>query len=110
MYIYASMDERQLMRVAKALADPTRFRILQAIAAVDEVSCGDLARQFPIAQATVSHHLKILVDSGLVDARAAGQHHYYRAVRGMLDEYRRALGDAFRARRRTSKREVDHGP
>jgi ArsR family transcriptional regulator len=100
------MEARHIERIAKALADPTRFRILKAIAATDEINCGDLARRFPIAQATVSHHLKILEEAGLVHVRAAGQHHFFRADHVALDDYRRALGAAFapRARTRATKR------
>ena len=52
------MDEQKLIRIAKALADPRRFRILKAIAVSGEVCGGELAEQLPIAQASVSHHLK----------------------------------------------------
>jgi ArsR family transcriptional regulator len=90
------MSPERLIRIAKALGDPTRFRLLQAIASArgGELCCGDLARRFPIAQATVSHHLKILVDAELVESRRDGQHSWFRAVRPVLDEYRRALRQA----------------
>jgi ArsR family transcriptional regulator len=99
-----SMDERQMLRIAKALADPTRFRILQEIATHEWICCGDVARQFPIAQATVSHHLKILSDSGLVEARREGQFGYFRALPAVLDEFRAALGDALGQSARRSRR------
>jgi ArsR family transcriptional regulator, arsenate/arsenite/antimonite-responsive transcriptional repressor len=79
----------------KALADPTRFGILQAIAAAGERSCGDLAKRFPITQATCSQHLKILLDAGLIAMRREGQFHYYSMVRDTLEAYRRALGATF---------------
>ncbi|MGC8785438.1 MAG: ArsR/SmtB family transcription factor [Armatimonadota bacterium] len=72
------MDDSALVRIAKAIADPTRFAILKAIAAHEEVSCGKVAEMFPIAQATVSHHLNMLVNAGLVEMRKQGQHHYFR--------------------------------
>jgi ArsR family transcriptional regulator len=89
------MTHDYLIKITKALADPTRFRILQAIAAAEESSCGDLAKRFPITQATCSQHLKILADAGLIAMRPAGQFHYYRLVRDSLDAYRHALGAAF---------------
>ena len=89
------MDNRQLLKVAKALADPTRFGILQSIASTEEICCGDLANQFKVAQATVSHHLKILLESGLIDIRREGQFNYCRALLGTLDDYRAALGAVF---------------
>lgn len=75
------MDESTLMRIAKAIADPTRFAILKAIASREEISCGQLAELFPIAQATVSHHLNVLMNAGLVEMRKQGQHHYFRLQR-----------------------------
>jgi len=89
------MTHDQLIKIAKALADPTRFGILQAIAAAEERSCGDLAKRFPITQATCSQHLKILAEAGLIAMRREGQFHYYHLVRDALDAYRRALGAAF---------------
>ncbi len=75
------MDDSTLVRIAKAIADPTRFAILKAIASRQEISCGQLAELFPIAQATVSHHLNVLVNAGLVEMRKQGQHHYFRLQR-----------------------------
>lgn len=72
--------ERQAVRVAKALADPTRFRLLRAIAAREEISCAELTEQVRLAQATVSHHLRVLAEAGLVSVRRSGQFHYYRAL------------------------------
>jgi DNA-binding transcriptional ArsR family regulator len=89
------MTHDRLMKIAKALADPTRFGILQAIAAAGERSCGDLAKRFPITQATCSQHLKILLEAGLIAMRREGQFHYYHLVRDTLEAYRRALGEAF---------------
>ena len=89
------MDQSQLIKVSKALADPTRFNILQAIAAAGETCCGDLAKRFPITQATCSQHLKILAEAGLVTMRREGQFNYYRLVADTLEAYRGALGVAF---------------
>lgn len=75
------MDDHGLVRIAKAIADPTRFAILKAIASHQEISCGQLAELFPIAQATVSHHLNVLVGAELVEMRKQGQHHYFRLRR-----------------------------
>ena len=86
------MEAKDLVRIAKALGDGTRFAILREIAAAGEISCGDLAARFPIAQATVSHHLRILGESGLVAARREGQHSYFSLAPGAMDAYRAALG------------------
>ena len=89
------MNERQLLKIAKALSDRTRLRLLREIAASGEISCGELANRFPVAQPTVSHHLKVLEEVGLVAARREGQFNYYRAVAARLDAFRDALGAAF---------------
>lgn len=91
------MDQHQVIKITKALADPTRFSILQAIAGSGESCCGELAKRFPITQATCSQHLKILAEAGLVTMRREGQFNHYRLVRRVLDEYRHALGLAFSA-------------
>ena len=91
----SSAPTASAIRVAKALGDPTRFRLLQAIAGRAEVSCQELVALFPIAQATVSHHLKILSDAGLVEVERRGQFHYYRLTPGALDAHGRALARAF---------------
>ncbi len=85
------MDERQVTRIAKALSDPTRLRMLREIASAGEISCGELARRFPVSQPTVSHHLKVLEEAGLVSVRREGQFHYFRSVPGTLVEFARSL-------------------
>ena len=89
------MEQQHVIKITKALADPTRFSILQAIAGSGESCCGELAKRFPITQATCSQHLKILAEAGLVTMRREGQFNHYRLVRRVLDEYRDALGMAF---------------
>jgi ArsR family transcriptional regulator, arsenate/arsenite/antimonite-responsive transcriptional repressor len=89
------MDERQLMKVSKALADPTRLNILRTIASTREICCGEIAERFPVAQATVSHHLKILTESGLINVQRKGQFSYFFAIRDTIEKYRTALGDIF---------------
>ncbi len=89
-----SVNQQHLIKVTKALADPTRFRILQAIAGAGETCCGELAQRFPITQATVSQHLKVLAEAGLVEVRREGQFNYYRMVRDLFDDYKRTLTTA----------------
>lgn len=82
------MDVTQFQRIAKALADPRRFEILEVIASAgDEMCCGAVVDCFPVAQATVSHHLKELTDAGLVETRAEGQFKLLRARPEVLAEY-----------------------
>lgn len=69
-------SDRDVVRALKALADPTRFRMIQEIAAAGELSCGQVAERFDVSQPTISHHMKILLDAGLLVQRAEGKHHF----------------------------------
>ena len=89
------MDAQQMIKIAKALSDPTRFNILQSIATTGESCCGDLAKRFPITQATCSQHLKILAEAGLVTMRREGQFNHYSLVPETLKAYRGALDITF---------------
>ncbi len=60
----------------KALADPTRRRILEMLRDTD-LSAGDIAAEFSVAWASISHHLNVLAEAGLVDRERDGQHIRY---------------------------------
>ncbi|MDX2153875.1 MAG: metalloregulator ArsR/SmtB family transcription factor [Bryobacteraceae bacterium] len=81
------MDEVQFERIAKALADPTRFAVLESIAADDEVSCSALAESCAVTMPTVSHHLKELAVAGLLEARREARFVYYRFRRDTAAAY-----------------------
>jgi ArsR family transcriptional regulator len=70
------MDDAEVVRALKALADSSRFRIVQEIAAAGELTCGEVAELFDLSQPTISHHMKILSDAGILVTRAEGKHHY----------------------------------
>lgn len=74
----------------KALADPMRLRLLSLIAArgCESVCACDLLDAVDISQPTVSHHLKKLVDAGLLTREQRGKWAYYTVVREALDELR----------------------
>lgn len=61
----------------RALADPTRRRILELLSRRD-LTAGEIAEEFPIAFPSVSRHLGVLKDAGLVDSEREGQHIRYR--------------------------------
>lgn len=81
------MNATQFQRVAKALAEPRRFEILAAIAENSELSCGEIVEQFTVSQATISHHIKELVNAGLAESRRQGQYCYYRVCPEVLADY-----------------------
>lgn len=79
------LDEARLVRVLKALADPKRFRMIREIAAAGELSCGQVGERFKLSQPTISHHLKILGDAGLIVVREAAQHHFISVDQDLID-------------------------
>jgi ArsR family transcriptional regulator len=84
----------RLARSFKALGDPTRVRLLSLIAAADagEACICDLTAPVGLAQPTVSHHMRLLVEAGLVTREQRGKWAYYAVV----DDALTALGDALR--------------
>jgi ArsR family transcriptional regulator len=85
------MDRSQIEKISKALADATRLKIFEAISAKDQMNCGEIVSMRGVTPATVSHHLKILSDAGLIDCRREGQFVYSRAVPQMIEVYARSL-------------------
>jgi ArsR family transcriptional regulator, arsenate/arsenite/antimonite-responsive transcriptional repressor len=76
-----------LARIIKALADPTRLRLVSMVAAHEggEACVCDLTAPLGLTQPTVSHHLKILVDAGIFTRDKRGVWAYYALVPGALD-------------------------
>jgi ArsR family transcriptional regulator, arsenate/arsenite/antimonite-responsive transcriptional repressor len=66
-----------LAGVFKALADPTRVAIVSRLASGEQCCVCDLTDAFDLSQPTVSHHLRILRDAGLVEAERRGTFAYY---------------------------------
>ena len=90
------LSPEQAVRVAsllKALADPVRLRLLSLVAshADGEACVCDLNDAFDLSQPTISHHLKVLHEAGLVDREKRGVWVYYQAK----PEAMAALGDLF---------------
>ena len=78
--------EAGLIRVLKALADRNRIHMTRAIAAAGELSCGQVHSLFRLSQPTISHHLKILADAGVIMVREAGQHRFISVNLDLLHE------------------------
>jgi ArsR family transcriptional regulator len=76
----------------KALADPTRVAIINCLSAADEVCVCNLTETFDVSQPTISHHLKILREAGLVESSRRGTWAYYRLVPDAIAALRGALG------------------
>ena len=77
-----ALDADQAAAVApmfKALGDPVRLRLMSMIASVEEACVCDLTDAFEVSAPTISHHLKVLREAGLVDGERRGTWVWYRA-------------------------------
>ena len=84
-------DETEAVRYLRALANPVRFRIVQVLAARRECVTGDLVDELPLAQSSVSEHLAVLKDAGIVQGTVAGPYRCY----CLVPEAMRFLRDLF---------------
>ena len=81
----------------KAVADPYRLTILATLAAAeDEVCVCDFTDALPLNQPTVSHHLRVLRDAGLVTCERRGTWVYYRLATGARKRLNETLSSVFR--------------
>lgn len=85
------MDREQIEKISKALADETRLRIFEAIAAKAQMNCGEIVSMRGVTPATVSHHLRILQEAGLIACRREGQFVYNQAIPETVKAYTQAL-------------------
>jgi ArsR family transcriptional regulator, arsenate/arsenite/antimonite-responsive transcriptional repressor len=87
-----SDDQReQLAECFKALADPSRVAILSMLSAEQEVCVCVFTDALELSQPTISHHLRVLREAGLVEASRRGTWAFYRLVPAALEELRSAL-------------------
>jgi ArsR family transcriptional regulator len=98
------MNPAQLERIAKALADTTRLRILEEISSRPQMTCGDIVSMRGVTPATVSHHLKILYDAGLIRCRKKGRFVYSCVVPEAIEAYAAGLAEIVRKRKRKKRR------
>jgi ArsR family transcriptional regulator len=85
----------QIAPLLKALADPVRLRLMSLLASHPhgEACVCDLSGEFDLSQPTISHHLKVLYDSGLLDREKHGAWVYYRAEMGALASLAALIGN-----------------
>lgn len=82
----SAADAAELSPAFKALGDPARLRLMSLIASSDggEVCVCDLTPAFELSGPTISHHLKVLREAGLIEGDRRGTWVYYRPVRARL--------------------------
>jgi ArsR family transcriptional regulator, arsenate/arsenite/antimonite-responsive transcriptional repressor len=94
--VYPEIDRREaerMARVAKALADPVRLQLVDVLRKHPGKACVcELLPLFDISQPTLSHHLKVLREAGVVDSERRGLWAYYYVRRQALDEMTEWLG------------------
>jgi ArsR family transcriptional regulator, arsenate/arsenite/antimonite-responsive transcriptional repressor len=80
--------DEELARLAHAIAHPARLRIIRELVTRDKCICGDLVETLPLAQSTVSQHLKVLKHAGLVRGEVDGPRVCYCLVPAALRRLR----------------------
>lgn len=85
------LTDDDLAALFKALGHPTRIRIIEHLKAMDQCICGEIVRIFPLSQSTVSQHLKILREAGLIKGEVEGPKTCYCIDRKRLETFKRAV-------------------
>lgn len=81
------MEEPHAVQIAKALGDIVRFSIYKHISEANEIRCRNICMEAPVRASTVSHHLKVLSDAGLIESRREGPSVYYKSIPERLEAY-----------------------
>ena len=83
----------ELAKLAWGIAHPARVRIVHLLASREACVCGEIVDELPLAQSTVSQHLKILKDSGLVQGEVSGPRVCYCVNRTKLEKLKTLIGN-----------------
>jgi ArsR family transcriptional regulator len=98
------MNDEPLVKIAKALADPTRLRMLRDLREAGELTCSCVCDRFALSQPTISHHVRILIEAGLIRSRRDGPYHRLTVNERVLAEFTQLLAPP--TRRRAAPRRV----
>lgn len=71
-----SLNYEENSKILKALCDPNRLKIIDILSCGERCAC-DILEHFTFTQPTLSHHMKVLIDCGIVDYRKEGTWNYY---------------------------------
>ena len=88
-------DQEKLVAMFKALGNPTRFEIIKFLVTHPACITGDIVDFLPIAQATVSQHLKVLREAGFIEGTVTGAATSYCLHNANIDWFRSKVGDIF---------------
>lgn len=87
---------QQLAEFAKAISHPARIAILQTIAEKKECICGEIVEVLPLAQSTVSQHLKELKEVGFIEGEIEGSKSCYCINWKKLDEFHNSINQVYK--------------
>jgi ArsR family transcriptional regulator len=91
-----ALSWKQIEKISKALGDSNRLRILQHISKKGGCGqCAEIQDIIELTQPSISHHIKILTEAGLIEQEKEGRHHKYNLNERLLEEYTSML-DALR--------------
>lgn len=79
----------------KAIAEPNRLQIVDKISTGEKCAC-DILDDFNFTQPTLSHHMKVLIDAGIVSARKEGKWHYYSLLSENIVEFQKLTNQIFK--------------
>jgi len=81
------MDAEILARYCKALSHPARITIMSYLSKIDTCICGEIVEQLPLAQSTVSQHLKCLKNAGLIQGEVEGPRTCYCTNKDAVEQF-----------------------
>jgi ArsR family transcriptional regulator, arsenate/arsenite/antimonite-responsive transcriptional repressor len=83
-----ALSTKQIEKISKALGDANRLKILHHISKKGGCgNCSDIQEESDLAQPSVSHHIKVLIESGLIEPEKEGRNHKYNLNEKLLKEY-----------------------
>ena len=89
---HSGLDRDELARICKAMGHPIRMQIIQFLKAETQCFCGELVSRLPLAQSTVSQHLKTLKEAGVIIGTVEGPGTCYCLNRPLLASFKTSIG------------------
>ena len=82
------MNTQQAAKIFKAMGHPTRVKIVEHLIAINTCVCGEIVDIFPFSQSTISQHLKLLKESGIVCGEVEGPKTYFCVDKEVLRQFK----------------------
>lgn len=89
---------KQVEKISKALGDANRLKIMQHIAKKGGCGqCSEIQDVIDLTQPSISHHIKILIEAGLIEPEKEGRNHKYTLNEELVKEYTSTIGSQFKS-------------